>query len=185
MKNLLEVEDLRVEYRGRPIVGGVSFSLAKGESLGLAGESGCGKTTTALSLMKMLPDGLKQSGGITLRPEGVDEPINIGKRTKASLAYDAVVASYKKKPTPLLIKSLRESCAAVLAADDEWKTAFEAMQAVEQRTFDLVTDLLKTDAQWSEAEKAIKLRLDGTTTQLANITAQRASDEAACPKVKY
>jgi peptide/nickel transport system ATP-binding protein len=85
MKNLLEVEDLRVEYRGRPIVGGVSFSLGKGESLGLAGESGCGKTTTALSLMKMLPDGLKQSGGITLCPEGLEEAINIGKRTEAGM----------------------------------------------------------------------------------------------------
>ncbi len=85
MKNLLEVENLRVEYRGRPIVGGVTFSLGKGESLGLAGESGCGKTTTALSLMKMLPDGLKQSGGITLRPDGIDEPINIGKRTEAGM----------------------------------------------------------------------------------------------------
>jgi peptide/nickel transport system ATP-binding protein len=85
MKNLLEVEDLRVEYRGRPIVGGVSFSLGKGESLGLAGESGCGKTTTALSLMKMLPDGLKQSGEITLRPEGLEEAINIGKRTEAGM----------------------------------------------------------------------------------------------------
>jgi oligopeptide/dipeptide ABC transporter ATP-binding protein len=82
---LLEVQDLRVTHRGDPIVDGVELSLASGEALGLAGESGCGKTTTALALMKLLPPSLKQSGVITLRPPGVDEPINIGKRTEAGM----------------------------------------------------------------------------------------------------
>jgi peptide/nickel transport system ATP-binding protein len=82
---LLEVEDLRVDHRGRPIVDGVDLSLAPGEALGLAGESGCGKTTTALALMKLLPPTLRQAGAITLRPAGEDEPINIGKRTEAGM----------------------------------------------------------------------------------------------------
>ena len=68
---LLEVRDLRVVYReeGRfvPIVDGVSFSLRRGEALGLAGESGCGKTTTALALLGLLPSGLGRTRGeITL-----------------------------------------------------------------------------------------------------------------------
>ncbi len=82
---LLEVSDLRVSHRGNPIVDGVDLTLAPGEALGLAGESGCGKTTTALSLMKLLPAGLKQSGAITLNPPGVEEPINIGKRTERGM----------------------------------------------------------------------------------------------------
>jgi peptide/nickel transport system ATP-binding protein len=82
---LLEVVDLRVEHRGQPIVDGVDFLLEQGEALGLAGESGCGKTTTALALMKLLPPALRQSGTVTLRPPGVDEPINIGKRTEAGM----------------------------------------------------------------------------------------------------
>ena len=82
---LLEVSDLRVTHRGNPIVDGVDLTLAPGEALGLAGESGCGKTTTALSLMKLLPAGLKQSGAITLNPPGVEEPINIGKRTERGM----------------------------------------------------------------------------------------------------
>jgi peptide/nickel transport system ATP-binding protein len=64
---LLEVRNLRVAYRdqGRvvPIVDGASFTLGRGEALGLAGESGCGKTTTALALLGLLPSGLRQIGG--------------------------------------------------------------------------------------------------------------------------
>ena len=52
---LLEIRDLRVHHGGRPILDGVDLTLERGEALGLAGESGCGKTTTALALMKLLP----------------------------------------------------------------------------------------------------------------------------------
>jgi peptide/nickel transport system ATP-binding protein len=82
---LLEVRELRVEHAGWPIVDGVDFELGPGEALGLAGESGCGKTTTALALMKLLPATLKQSGAITLSPPGTEEPINIGRRTEAGM----------------------------------------------------------------------------------------------------
>ena len=62
---LLDVSDLRVAYREAgaivPIVDGVSFSLRRGEALGLAGESGCGKTTTALALLGLLPSGLRRT----------------------------------------------------------------------------------------------------------------------------
>ncbi len=85
MTELLEVNDLRVAHRTGAIVDGVDLSLAQGEALGLAGESGCGKTTTALALMRLLPPTLEQSGTITLRPPGVEEPINIGKRTEAGM----------------------------------------------------------------------------------------------------
>jgi peptide/nickel transport system ATP-binding protein len=58
-ERLLEVSDLYVEYQTERAVvnalNGVSFSLNKGESLGLVGESGAGKTTTALSILNLLP----------------------------------------------------------------------------------------------------------------------------------
>jgi peptide/nickel transport system ATP-binding protein len=85
MTALLDVSDLRVDHGGDPIVDGVDFSLAKGEALGLAGESGCGKTTTALALMKLLPPTLAQSGTITLTPPDTGDPINIGRRTEAGM----------------------------------------------------------------------------------------------------
>ena len=57
---VLEVEDLRTEFRLRHArvraVDGVSFSVGEGECVGLVGESGCGKSTTGLSVMKLLPN---------------------------------------------------------------------------------------------------------------------------------
>ena len=56
---LLAVDDLRVHlFTNRGVVravDGVGFSLSAGESLGIVGESGCGKTMTALSLMRLIP----------------------------------------------------------------------------------------------------------------------------------
>ncbi len=85
MSALLEVTGLSVRHRGHPIVDGVDLTLAPGEALGLAGESGCGKSTTALSLMKLLPGSLEQEGTIALRPPGVEEPINIDRRTERGM----------------------------------------------------------------------------------------------------
>jgi peptide/nickel transport system ATP-binding protein len=65
---LLDVQDLTVVFggRGRPdvrAVDGVSFMVNAGEIVGLVGESGCGKSVTALALMGLLPDrGVSVSG---------------------------------------------------------------------------------------------------------------------------
>eukprot|EP01034_Spumella_vulgaris_P001300 gene1299-biopygen1181 len=65
---LLEVSNLRIRlqtHRGpADAVRGVSFSLARGETLGLIGESGCGKSITAMSLMGLLPDSARITGSI-------------------------------------------------------------------------------------------------------------------------
>ena len=67
---MLSVRDLTVTYHGHggavPAVRGVSFDLEKGGSLGLAGESGCGKSTMANSLLRLLPAGTEVTGQITL-----------------------------------------------------------------------------------------------------------------------
>jgi peptide/nickel transport system ATP-binding protein len=84
MSPLLEVSGLTVRHRGDPIVDGVDLALEPGEALGLAGESGCGKSTTALSLMRLLPPALVQEGAIVLNPPGV-ETINIDRRTERGM----------------------------------------------------------------------------------------------------
>jgi peptide/nickel transport system ATP-binding protein len=72
---LLEVRDLAVTYRSGEqtvrAVRGVSFTLEAGQTLGMAGESGCGKTTVALSLLRLLPPSAKLSGQILFKGENI------------------------------------------------------------------------------------------------------------------
>ena len=60
MTPVLEVDGLRTEFRLKTAnvvaVDGVSFHVDEGECVGVVGESGCGKTTIGLSIMKLLPN---------------------------------------------------------------------------------------------------------------------------------
>lgn len=63
---LLSVSDLRIAFPGATAVDGLSFSLKAGESLGIAGESGSGKTQTALAIMGLSPRAATVSGSVVL-----------------------------------------------------------------------------------------------------------------------
>jgi len=75
MSELLSVKDLVVKYKTDletvSAVNGISFSLNKGETIGLVGETGAGKTTTALTLLRLLPErtGIIESGEIVFNGE--------------------------------------------------------------------------------------------------------------------
>jgi peptide/nickel transport system ATP-binding protein len=68
--NLLSIENLKTYYFTKAgavkAVDGVTFSLNKGQSIGIAGESGCGKSTIALSLMRLIKGGKIVDGKIML-----------------------------------------------------------------------------------------------------------------------
>jgi peptide/nickel transport system ATP-binding protein len=73
MTPLLEIKDLHVEYKtGRSTahaLNGINLTIEKGEALGLVGETGAGKTTIALSILKLLP-------------------VDVGRITKGSIEID-------------------------------------------------------------------------------------------------
>jgi len=76
---LLEVEDLKTYFYLEQglvrAVDGVSFTLKRGETLGIVGESGCGKSVTARSILRLLPDQIGRivAGKITYYPGGGQE----------------------------------------------------------------------------------------------------------------
>ena len=62
----LKVDNLQVSFAGCPVVKGISFDIPPGARVGLIGESGSGKSVTALSLMGLLDEGAQVSGSISL-----------------------------------------------------------------------------------------------------------------------
>jgi peptide/nickel transport system ATP-binding protein len=71
----IELQDLEIAYRvrgvDRRVLRGVSFAIGQGESYGLVGESGCGKTTAAFAIMRYLPRNAKTLNG-SIRLNGED-----------------------------------------------------------------------------------------------------------------
>ncbi len=72
MGNILSVSSLVTQLRnGMRIVDDISFMIAAGETFALLGESGCGKSMTALSLLRLLPDGVAHAGG-SVQLDGIE-----------------------------------------------------------------------------------------------------------------
>lgn len=92
-KPLLEVKDLQVAFKVekeiKPAVHGVSFSIARGETLALVGESGSGKSVSALSILKLLPypAASHPGGSILFRSDvgGDEEELDLLEASEAQL----------------------------------------------------------------------------------------------------
>jgi oligopeptide/dipeptide ABC transporter ATP-binding protein len=95
MSKLLTVRDLVVEVpaRNMKIIGGISFSLEAGQTLGLVGESGCGKSMTCYAVANMLPRGIARTSGSI---EFARDPSKSGK------AADPTIAMIFQDPTSSL-----------------------------------------------------------------------------------
>ncbi|WP_370327433.1 ABC transporter ATP-binding protein [Euzebya sp.] len=98
----LSVRDLHVAYAtpGGMLgaVDGVSFDLARGESLGVVGESGCGKSTMGKALMQLLPPGAEMSGSVVLDGE---ELVGTSARTLRRVRGDRMSLVFQEPMTRL------------------------------------------------------------------------------------
>jgi peptide/nickel transport system ATP-binding protein len=102
MSRLLEVRDLSVELRTHRgpayAVRDVSFSLEPGETLGLVGESGCGKSMTAMALMGLLPEQARVSGSIVFEGR---ELVGMAERDLCALRGDRIGMIFQEPMTAL------------------------------------------------------------------------------------
>ena len=62
--SLVELENLTLDFGGKPAVSALSLTIEKGERFGIIGESGSGKSLTALAIAGLLPEAARVSGAI-------------------------------------------------------------------------------------------------------------------------
>jgi peptide/nickel transport system ATP-binding protein len=105
---VLAVEDLHVWFdlgEGGELhaVQGVSFALEGGERFGLVGESGCGKTTTILSLMGLLPPSASVAGGVFLDGEDIladgEESMSPHRWTDVAMVFQGAMNAFNPVKT--------------------------------------------------------------------------------------
>ena len=103
-EKLLEIKNLKVQYKSGDVpvcaVNGVDLSLEKGETLGLVGETGAGKTTTALAILRLLPErtGIIPEGSINFDGQNLlevseEEMRTMGRGEKISMIFQDPMTS--------------------------------------------------------------------------------------------
>lgn len=137
---LLKVQNLRIELTTRdgiaPVIDDLSFDLGAGESISFVGESGCGKSMTALGIMGLLPEkiGRIASGSITFDGE---ELTTASERRLRSIRGKDISMIFQEPMTSLNpVYSVGEQITEVLRAHQglskaaAWNTATELLDAV-------------------------------------------------------
>ncbi|GAA3107375.1 dipeptide/oligopeptide/nickel ABC transporter permease/ATP-binding protein [Streptosporangium carneum] len=108
---LLSVRDLTVEIGGVPVVQGVSFDVMPGETLGVVGESGCGKSVTALGVLGLVPGGGRVVRGRVVF-DGVDlvgSPEGLARVRGSGIAYVSQDPMVGLDPTFTVMAQLAEA----------------------------------------------------------------------------
>ncbi|WP_431087622.1 ABC transporter ATP-binding protein [Paenibacillus sp. 8b26] len=104
MAQLLEVTNLRTEFKTAAgtirAVDGVDLSVGKGETLGIVGESGCGKSITSLSIMQLLPKGLGKVAAGEVRFNG-ENILDYSERKMRSIRGNEMAMIFQEPMTSL------------------------------------------------------------------------------------
>ncbi len=140
MEPLLKVENLRIELATRdgiaPVIDDLTFSLGQGESISFVGESGCGKSMTALGLMGLLPEkvGRIASGKIIFNGEDLT---TASEKRMREIRGNEISMIFQEPMTSLNpVYTIGEQIAEVLRAHQglgrkaAWNSAIELLDAV-------------------------------------------------------
>ena len=157
---VLEVSELSIEYRGEHrtvrAVDNVSFRIGAGEIFGLAGESGCGKSTVAHSIMRLLRDPAVITGG----------SIRVGGRDV--LAMDPVeLRSFRWSQVAMVFQSAMNALNPVITVGDQIVDIFTTHQRLSK------TASRKRAAELLELVRIDPARLDSYPHQLSGGMRQR------------
>ncbi|WP_126429125.1 ABC transporter ATP-binding protein [Brevibacillus marinus] len=102
MTTILEVEQLRTRFRTDSgvvsVVDGVDFSIRAGETLGVVGESGCGKSVTSLSIMRLLPPNGRAEGTIRFNGKNV---LELSEKEMQSIRGNEIAMIFQEPMTSL------------------------------------------------------------------------------------
>ncbi|WP_337692458.1 ABC transporter ATP-binding protein [Ornithinimicrobium pratense] len=100
---MLEVSGLNVGTRHTPLLHDLAFTIRRGERVGLIGESGSGKSLTALAIMGLLGEGLHAEGDVRLsgRTPATRNLLTVGEREMAKLRGDAMSMVFQEPMTAL------------------------------------------------------------------------------------
>jgi len=168
--NVLEVQNLRTEFHLKSVnvtaVDDVSFEIAEGECLGVVGESGCGKTTIGLSIMRLLPNvGHIVGGSIKLMGQDLsaltEKEMNTVRGNQVGMVFQDPLTSLN--PTMKIGDQIAEGVRLHRGASksEAWSRALEVLKLVE------ILDLL--DRLRQELSMAVML-----ITHDMGVIAQRA-----------
>jgi peptide/nickel transport system ATP-binding protein len=133
-RHLLEVKDLQCHFKVHEgsvkAVSGVSFYLDKGETIGLVGESGCGKTTTAYAVTSLLPRNATIEGGDVVF-KGKSLLTNV-KKDKTINIFDDKIRKIRWKEISIIFQGAMDSFNPVYKVGDQMVEAIRVHEKVTQ-----------------------------------------------------